>query len=429
MGRYSQPLGSTMMNSRNASPLSRSQRQPGARDFCVAMTPMRLTWVTLVCSISMALLTNGTVASPMACAQQQLDSSQTATAVEREGQGTKANHDSQPSRVGPHLKHIFYWTTCEIVKEAEEPLRVEATLAQVSVGELTVSIPESHQAGAYERPLFGGRINPQRHLSIEEISPSANDDWLIALKASLAAAARQEILVIVHGFNMSFQDAAIRAAQWWHDSGYPGVVIMFAWPSQGVFNLDNYHLDQANATASVPALIQLLEALALHFPETPRHALAHSLGCRITMASAISMESRAQPELKPINRLILAAPDIDDAVFRRVGLPALTCVASDITVLCNPADLALKISSEQHGNRPRTGLVKGQYVEFTSVRTINVGGLSSLFGRFGMGHMYFTDCPVVMGEICRRLEGIEGATDLLTGVEQQGAAVNEGIGK
>ena len=63
-------------------------------------------------------------------------------------------------------------------------------------------------------------------------------------------------LVFLHGYNVSFEEAAIRAAQIGFDLKISGAVAFFSWPSQG--SLLGYAADEATIEASEAAIADFL---------------------------------------------------------------------------------------------------------------------------------------------------------------------------
>ena len=82
------------------------------------------------------------------------------------------------------------------------------------------------------------------------------------------------MFVLIHGFNVSFEEAAIRAAQIGYDLKVPGEMAFYSWPSHG--STAAYSADEATITASVPHIAQFLHELLsgpgrMHPPVRPQH--------------------------------------------------------------------------------------------------------------------------------------------------------------
>ena len=103
-----------------------------------------------------------------------------------------------------------------------------------------MSIPELHEVGAIERPWSIGSFrlpeDPRRHIVLCSIDATGRYDFFGKLKRAVASAeaaeTAREAFVFVHGYNVSFEDAAYRTAQMAFDLEFNGPAIMFSWPSQ-----------------------------------------------------------------------------------------------------------------------------------------------------------------------------------------------------
>ena len=128
---------------------------------------------------------------------------------------------------------------------------------------------------------------------------------MAAFATQVAAAAKPcgRVLVIVHGFNLSFRTALLHGAQAATDAQWRCATILFNWSSAALFN--RYAADIEHSGYAVPLMLQLLRALAGLRPDI----LAHSMGARISL-SALSALCQGSPVA---GELILAAPDVSAA--------------------------------------------------------------------------------------------------------------------
>ena len=161
------------------------------------------------------------------------------------------------------------------------------------------------------------------------------------------------MLVYVHGFNTSFEEARLRAAQIAYDSGFGGVTILFTWPSQS--QLLGYVSDKDSATASRDALQDLLTTVS----ETPGvgkiHVLAHSMGGWLAM-EALRQEAIAGKRTLDghLGEVMLASPDIDMEVF---AAQMAKLKPANVTVFATNKDRALSLSSAIAESRVRIGAI------------------------------------------------------------------------
>jgi len=218
----------------------------------------------------------------------------------------------------------------------------------------TLTFPPRHQAGALEAPMFGSP-NPNEHIVIagrRELDP---DEFHAELASHVSGrvGVNRDVLVYVHGFNTSFDEARLRAAQIAYDSGFGGVTVLFTWPSQS--QLLGYVSDKDSATASRDSLQDLLTTLS----ETPGvgkiHVLAHSMGGWLAM-EALRQEAIAGKRTLDghLGEVMLASPDIDMEVFA-AQMSKLRPAA--VTVFATNKDRALSLSSAIADSRVRIGAI------------------------------------------------------------------------
>jgi len=219
---------------------------------------------------------------------------------------------------------------------------------------VTVSVPPNHRAGNIETPTFG-RPNPAKHFTLVRSrrlgEPSMAQE--VATHLSGRIGSNRDVLVFVHGFNTSLEEARFRLAQIVADGRFGGVPILFTWPAQD--GLLAYASAKENATVSRDALTSLLNEISA-LPSVGRvHVLAHSMGAWLAMEalreSAIGSRSLLNGRL---GNVMLAAPDIDVAVFRQqmARLPG-----ANVSVFSSTSDRALNLSSRLVGERVRVGAI------------------------------------------------------------------------
>ncbi len=216
----------------------------------------------------------------------------------------------------------------------------------------TVTVPPGHQPGQVERASFGSN-NPDKHFTVSAFR-GLDDAELrqeIASHLSGRIGSNRDVLLYVHGFNTSYDEARFRLAQVVTDGHFGGVPILFTWPASA--SLLDYEAAKESASASRDALAQTLVELG-EIPDIGRiHILAHSMGSWLTMEALRQDAIAGHADLDgKLGDIMLAAPDIDVGVFRnqiaKVG-------ASHVTILVSSNDRALSLSRRLAGDRPRVG--------------------------------------------------------------------------
>ncbi|MCP4709426.1 MAG: alpha/beta hydrolase, partial [Planctomycetes bacterium] len=152
----------------------------------------------------------------------------------------------------------------------------------------------------------------------------------------------REALVFIHGYNVTFKEAAIRAAQIGFDLKIPGLTAFFSWPSKG--GVEDYPGDTATIGASEDYITQFLIDIA-DVPEVERvHIIAHSMGNRALLQAMKDITYRAAAATKKrFGQIIMAAPDVDADKFKTV-VQAHQQLAERTTLYASTRDKALWLS-------------------------------------------------------------------------------------
>jgi esterase/lipase superfamily enzyme len=268
-----------------------------------------------------------------------------------------------------------------------------AARGDLQFGHCEVTIPwHAHTLGEVERPrwwLFQLREDPTRHVTLRTIECLSKEDMEGAISEELGG--QSSMLLFVHGYNVSFADAARRTAQIKFDLAFEGPTIMFSWASLG--SLFGYPADEATAEWSVPHFEALLQGL-LDIPGAQSiHLIAHSMGNRI-VTRALESLALLQRELRgKIRQVFLAAPDIDAATLLQLS-DTLQLTAQRVTLYGSDSDLAIKASRLFHG-APRAGQGGVDLLVHRALDSIDATELTADM----LGHSYVTDCSAVLSDI------------------------------
>jgi len=216
----------------------------------------------------------------------------------------------------------------------------------------TVTVPPGHRPGDIERPSFGSE-NPQKHFTVSAYRGLNDSDFQAELASHLSGriGSNRDVLLYVHGFNTSYDEARFRLAQVVTDGRFGGVPILFTWPASG--SLSDYEAAKESASASRDALAQLLIQLS-DVPDIGRiQIVAHSMGSWLTMEALRQDAIAGRPDLNgKLGEIMLAAPDIDLTVFKQ---QIAKVDPAHISLLVSANDRALSVSRRLAGDRPRVG--------------------------------------------------------------------------
>jgi esterase/lipase superfamily enzyme len=267
--------------------------------------------------------------------------------------------------------------------------------ADLTYGQCEVSIPRDHRMGEIEGPSIWRlefRENPEKHVVLLKVTPEAHDNFIAELKNRIAASSRKSAFLFIHGYNVTFQDAAKRTAQISYDLGFDGAPIFYSWPSRG--STMAYTYDEANIEWTITHLQSVIKEIATKAEAENIYLIAHSMGNR-ALTRAVIAAFNENPSLRNrFREVILAAPDIDADVFRRDIAPALAAASKRVTLYVSSHDRALNASKKFHGY-PRAGDISLGVVLVPGVDTIDASNVDTSF----RGHSYFAENKSVLSDI------------------------------
>jgi esterase/lipase superfamily enzyme len=300
----------------------------------------------------------------------------------------------------PRLRAIFVAST----RQSERSANDASADGGANFSLVTVSVPPNHIAGAIERPSMRSE-DKNRHFTIvgrRNLDEPAFQNEL-ATHISGRVGSNRDVLLFVHGFNTGLDDARFRLAQIVTDSRFGGVPVLFTWASSN--NVLAYGSDKERATASRDALENVLRDLS-QLPGVGRiHVLAHSMGAWLAMEALRQNAIAGHPDLGGhLGEIILAAPDLDLAVFKaqlaRLG------TAAHVSIFVASNDRALSLSSRLAGARPRLGALDLDDAEMRSevarmgVRVYDLSGESD---PDFLHHGVYAEVPQVIAAIGAQL--------------------------
>jgi len=213
---------------------------------------------------------------------------------------------------------------------------------KLNYGVCKVNIPENRYVGEIPRPkwwLLQFTENRARFMDILNVDPLEGPEFFRQVKVKAFNAAENDVLVFIHGFNVNFEDAVLRAAQISVDLAFAGAPVVFSWPSQG--KVRDYIADGNSVEYSIPFLIQFLKDLKKETgPEGKIHIIAHSMGNRALVRALVQLQNEIS-----FNQVILAAPDIDARDFVYNISPNIRNGSERITLYASRRDKALRLSA------------------------------------------------------------------------------------
>ena len=264
----------------------------------------------------------------------------------------------------------------------------------VHQGLCRVFVPKSHKIGSlgssWWKRLLKMTDDRLRLLSIEEQQQEAFWAGIAAHLRSLSVE-DQTAVIFVHGYNVTFEAAALRAAQIGFDLSIKGVMAFFSWPSRGL--LEGYPADAATIEASEGQIADFMTDFVLRSGAKSVHVIAHSMGNRGVLRAVNRIAGQAQQRTQVrFGQIILAAADVDADVFRTLSA-AYAQVSSRTTLYVSSRDLAVEASRWLH-DFPRAGLLPPVLVT-DHMDTVSVTNADLTM----LGHGYVADARGVLQDI------------------------------
>lgn len=271
----------------------------------------------------------------------------------------------------------------------------------LSFGVCRLNVPKNHAVGTLETAP-NPRSDPHSYYRV-----LSHDGLSRAAFSSRISAGRQDVLVFVHGFNVKFDQAVLRASQIAYDLKFQGDVILFSWPAgapPGIFSgarLERtYEHNTRNAASSIGQAVVFFRELE----RTGRtvHVIVHSMGHQVVVPALVAAASNSLS----IGELVLNAPDFPVEDFRTAA-PILAGAARRVTVYCSYNDNAIAASEYRNDGR-RMGACE----QADGVDVINVGEIDApTLGIGGLGHGYYASRPILT-DIYQVLLGIDASNRL-----------------
>ena len=314
----------------------------------------------------------------------------------------------------------------ELIKESTTTQRVSPL--QLKLGPTT-------ELGRFPAIPYEVAVGPdgiRRVPAVVEAYEKAKQQLQAEIAKRLSIARRKEVVLFVHGFNTSFEGAALTMGELCHFLGRDFVCGIFTWPAGGHGGtLFGYEVDRESAEYAVEDLVKVIRIVG-RTPGVERvHLIAHSRGTD-TVATALAQLSaeaymlRSSPDREfHIANVVLVAPDLDGdvaitkifKVFSDPDLPfgekaesaALVPPAPGlrVTLYVSPDDQAIAMASSLFGSIARLGRIDAamfsleQITAIGMLRAVNiiqVRGTTDFFG-----HSYFVSNPRVSADIVAML--------------------------
>ncbi len=256
-----------------------------------------------------------------------------------------------------------------------------------------VNVPKNHDSSEIKYTKDGRQSSYNYYKTLDERSFN-EADLINKIKDS-----NRTPLIFVHGFNVKYSEAILRAAQIAYDLKYQGLVILFTWPAGSGGDLfetlnqtyDNNLISAKESVANFRDFIARLQSNNI----VPNIAV-HSMGHQIVLPALAQLGAK-NPQVQYVNELVLSAPDFNAQSFKDLSANIKT-TAKRITIYCSYNDKAMT-ASKLVNSGDRLGACNAN----RDFDVINVSLLNT--ANSGLGHSYYSS-KEVLSDVVQLLIGI-----------------------
>lgn len=241
---------------------------------------------------------------------------------------------------------------------------------------------------------LGRSADPAKHVILKTVTSLAREAFVASLAGSLAAADTRDVLLFVHGYNVSFKDAARRAGQLSVDLKFPGRTLLYSWASAA--DAKQYTVDESTVEWSREHFEAVLRLALTELGAREVHVIAHSMGNRALANTLERVSTWPLPQdAARLGQIVFAAPDIDRDRFVQLAARFKGC-ARRCTLYASSRDVALLASKVVHGY-PRAGEAGEALTVVDGVDTIDASLVDTSL--VGLHHSYFGDKRSILNDM------------------------------
>lgn len=288
---------------------------------------------------------------------------------------------------------------------------------QLSLGRADVWLPKLIEQGGSrtrgETPHVQGRAPEDANkladfVFLTRIISNGRETFTTTLQSAVDGDGSDSVLLFIHGFNVQFDEALVRAAQLSNDLSREnrfnvGIPILYSWPSAGALSIEDYQGDRSRSLSAAAYLEEFLDILTEDISTTRINIIAHSMGNRVLTQA---LEDYARDYLERHNRddlefrIMMVAADVEREVFDAAN-GVFDNLDANVTIYTSDTDRALYLSNlvnntaekrlgDTDTNRP--------YIRPTfNYQTIDATDVATEL--FGVGHNYYSDNPTILWDM------------------------------
>jgi esterase/lipase superfamily enzyme len=336
----------------------------------------------------------------------------------------KPGQDPEPY-VAERSRSLAFGSTTVLFGAASWDALVAQSLQAERTAPIDLMLGPTHELGRFPRVPYDVTARPDgvsRAPAVLDAHEAARRDLQAEVARRILSSPRKELVLYVHGYHNTFEDAALTMGEMCHFLGREFACGIFTWPAGGKKGiLFGYNVDYESSVFATAHLSTAIRAVAATPGLERIHLVAHSRGTDVVAAALSELSAEAYMQQSNLARhfrignVVLLAPDIDvdvapTRIFKVLSDPDLphggapnpgamieSTPGFRVTIYMSPDDKALAASSWLFGSFVRLGRVDASMVpaeqigligDLGFVDMIQIRGKTDLFG-----HGYFTSNP------------------------------------
>jgi len=265
---------------------------------------------------------------------------------------------------------------------------------RLEFGRIEVTVRRLSRPGVGEQPQWykvERSTDPNTQMTVRLVTPSSQRAIMDSLRVVSQSSARKEALVFIHGFNVSFHDAALRTAQLTYDLGFEGAPILYSWPSRA--SVFRYSADREAAEFTAEHLANFLDSVVSAVGAKHIHIIAHSMGNRALTLALERLALQGRDTL--LSSVVMAAADVDAERFETQTSRQIRPLMQRMIIYMSSLDRALLASRLMSSNR-RLGEATSPILVLPAAETIDASAF-----RLGdlLGHGYFAEAAALVDDL------------------------------
>jgi|SRR5579859_2344972 len=209
---------------------------------------------------------------------------------------------------------------------------------------------------------------------------------------------RKRVLLFVHGYNVSFDDAVTAAARLATEVEFPVIPVAYSWPSDGTYV--GYWHDEEIVRDSSSRFRNFLQELLTKSP-TDVVIVCHSMGAR-EVTSALAELGHHGVQLPALHKVVFAAADIWSKEFMDTWPDLQKLEGVEFAFYVSNHDLALRLSHIVH-KLPRLGDADPTITAPFGGITVDASAVDSVFQ--AAGHSYILNAPKIGADLGAWVDG------------------------